>query len=245
MERAKFVERLQKVMSKAGVASRRESEKFIQEGRVKVNGKVVTEPGVKVEEGKDKILVDDKPIFLEEKVYFLLNKPRGVITSAKDERGRRTVVDLLADEGLRVYPVGRLDYNTEGVLLLTNDGELTNKLIHPKYKIKKKYQAKVKGIPVEEELDRLRVGVKLADGMTAPALVRLMEIDRTSGTAVLDITIHEGRNRQVRRMCEAIGYPVQSLKRTSFAMLTLTGLKRGGYRRLTEAEIMQLKGLNE
>ena len=238
------MERLQKVMSNAGVASRRESEKLIQEGRVKVNGKVVTELGLKVEQGKDKILVDGKPIYIEEKVYFLLNKPRGVITSAKDEKGRKTVIDLLAAEGKRVYPVGRLDYNTEGVLLLTNDGELTNKLIHPKYKIDKTYQAKVSGIPVEERLDLLRAGICLEDGPTAPALVRLIAVDKEANTATVDITIHEGRNRQVRRMFEKIGYPVQSLKRTKFAMLTLTGLKRGAYRPLTESEIYQLNQLN-
>lgn len=237
------MERLQKFMSRAGIASRRESEKFIQEGRVTVNGKVVTELGLKIDGGKDKILVDGKQIRAEEKVYFLLNKPRGVITSAKDERGRKTVVDLLAGENMRLYPVGRLDYNTEGALLLTNDGALTNQLIHPKYKINKTYQAKVKGIPAEEELDRLRAGVKLEDGPAAPAFVRLKEADRDGNTALLEITIHEGRNRQVRRMCEAIGYPVKSLKRISFASLTLAGLKRGCYRSLTEAEVEQLRNL--
>lgn len=230
-------------MSKAGVASRRESEKLIADGRVKVNGKVVTELGTKVEEGKDRILVDGKPVETERKVYFLLNKPRGIIASVKDEKGRRTVVDLLEGVKERVYPVGRLDYATEGLLLLTNDGALTNQLIHPKYKINKTYQAKVQGIPTEEKLDLLRAGVRLEDGMTAPALVRLLEVDASSNAAMLEITIHEGRNHQVRRMCEHIGHPVNALKRTKFAMLTITGVGRGRHRALTEEEISALRAM--
>lgn len=236
-------ERLQKVMSMAGVASRRESERLIAEGKVKVNGKVVTELGTKVKKGIDRIVVNGKSLSMQSKVYFLLYKPRGVISSVKDEKGRKTVLDLLPDVSERVYPVGRLDYNTEGVLLLTNDGEMTNSLIHPKFNIDKTYEVKVKGIPSETTLDRLRVGVLLEDGMTAPALVRLCQVDEVKNMAVFIITIHEGRNRQVRRMCDCIGYPVVSLKRIQFAMLTLAGLKRGHYRKLTDAEIEALQAL--
>ena len=172
------MERLQKVISKAGIASRREAEKMITEGRVSVNGKVVTELGTKIDATRDKVFVDNKKIVLEEKVYLILNKPKGIVTTLKDEKGRMTVIDLIKDVPQRVYPVGRLDYNTEGLLLLTNDGELTNKLIHPSFKIYKTYIAKLKGIPQEEKLDILRVGVKLEDGVTAPARVNTLEIDK-------------------------------------------------------------------
>lgn len=235
------MERLQKVMSQAGVASRREAEKLILAGRVSVNGKIIMELGTKVDIKKDKVLVDGKPIALEEPIYILLNKPKGVVTTAKDERGRKTVVDLLTEVDQRVYPVGRLDYNTEGVLLLTNDGELTNQLIHPKYKIYKTYIAKVFGIPTEEKLDLLRVGIRLEDGITAPARIRLLNGDALTNTAEIEVIIHEGKNRQIRRMCEAIKHPVKSLKRVEFANLDLKGLRRGQYRTLSQQEIDRLK----
>lgn len=238
------MERLQKVMSQAGIASRRESEKMILDGKVKVNGQVITELGKKVDCLKDKIVVNGKLITTQNKIYILMNKPKGIITSVKDDRGRRTVIDLLDGIEQRVYPVGRLDYNTEGALLLTNDGELTNTLIHPKYKIYKTYLAKVIGIPTEEKLDLLRAGVELSDGITAPAYVRLLQRDEMENITKIEITIHEGRNRQVRRMFEKIGYPVKNLKRTEFATLNLSGLKRGQYRMLSESEILELKELN-
>lgn len=235
------MERLQKVISRAGLASRREAEKLIAAGKVSVNGETVTELGTKVD-ARDRIAVEGKPIKAQSFKYFLLYKPKGVITSAKDERGRKTVLDLLEGVEERVYPVGRLDYNTEGALLLTNDGDLTNRLIHPSYEIRKTYIAKVRGIPSEETLDKLRAGVVLDDGPTAPALVDVTDIDREKGTLSFEITIHEGRNRQIRRMCDAIGYPVRSLRRVRFANLTLEGLRRGQYRALTSREIEALKG---
>lgn len=235
------MERLQKIISKAGIASRREAEKMITEGRVSVNGKVVTELGTKIDENRDKVFVDNKKIVLEDKVYLILNKPKGIVTTLKDEKGRMTVIDLIKDVPQRVYPVGRLDYNTEGLLILTNDGELTNKLIHPSFKIYKTYIAKLKGIPQEEKLDILRVGVKLEDGVTAPARVNVLEIDKLTNSAKIEIVIHEGKNRQVRRMFEAIGYPVKSLKRIKFASLTIDGLPRGRYRYLSETEVENLK----
>lgn len=235
------MERLQKVISQAGVASRREAEKLIKEGRVVVNGKVVIELGTKVDINKDKVSVDGKLIGSQENIYIIMNKPKGVITSVKDDRGRKTVIDLLEGISQRVYPVGRLDYNTEGLVLLTNDGELTNSLIHPKYKVYKTYIAKVQGIPSEDKLDILRIGVKLEDGVTAPAKVNVLDIDPSHNITTFEITIHEGKNRQIRRMCDAIGYPVKNLKRIKFASLTLVGLRRGQYRLLSIDEVESLK----
>lgn len=235
------MERLQKIISKAGLASRREAEKMIVEGRVSVNGKVVTELGTKIDIKKDKVFVDNKKIAIENMVYLILHKPKGIVTTLKDEKGRMTVIDLIKDVPERVYPVGRLDYNTEGLLILTNDGELTNKLIHPSFKIYKTYIAKVKGIPAEEKLDILRVGVRLEDGITAPAKVNIIEIDKSTDSAKIEIVIHEGKNRQVRRMFEAIDCPVRSLKRIKFASLNLDGLARGKYRYLSENEIEALQ----
>ena len=235
------MERLQKVMSQAGIASRREAEKMILAGRVKVNGTLVKELGTRVNSARDKIVVDGKLIAAQEHIYVVLNKPKGVVSTAKDERERKTVIDLLTEIKQRVYPVGRLDYNTEGVLLLTNDGELTNMLIHPKYKIYKTYIAKVAGIPTEEKLDLLRVGIRLEDGVTAPARINLLDIDPVRNTATIEFIIHEGKNRQVRRMCEAIKHPVNSLKRVKFATLDLEGLRRGQYRILEEDEVEALK----
>ncbi len=238
-------ERLQKLISRAGVASRREAEKLILTGKVQVNGRLVTTLGAKAVWGKDTIVVDGKKLGEQEKVYILLHKPKGVLTSAKDDRGRKTVVDLLTDVPQRVYPVGRLDYQTEGALLLTNDGELTNQLIHPRFKVYKTYVAKVKGVPDEAELDKLRVGIKLEDGVTQPAAVRLLEGSLLDDTSRIEVTIYEGRNRQVRRMFEALGYPVKNLKRTKFATLALDGLRRGEYRDLDGDEIWRLKHLEE
>jgi 23S rRNA pseudouridine2605 synthase len=235
------LERLQKVISQAGIASRREAETLIKEGRVVVNGKVISELGTKVDINKDKVRVDGKLIASQENIYILMNKPKGVITSVKDDRGRKTVIDLLEGVSQRVYPVGRLDYNTEGLVLLTNDGELTNSLIHPKYKVYKTYIAKVQGIPSEDKLDLLRIGIKLEDGVTAPAKVNILDIDPSNNITTFEITIHEGKNRQIRRMCDAIGYPVKNLKRIKFATLTLEGLRRGQYRLLSVDEVENLK----
>ena len=233
-----MAERLQKIIAKAGIASRRAAEGLILAGRVTVDGQVVTELGGKYESSQ-RICVDGRPLDLaEEKVYFLLNKPKGYLSTAKDERGRRTVLDLLPEVKERVYPLGRLDNNTEGLLLISNDGNLMNGLLHPRYKVNKTYIARVTPIPTEKALDKLRQGIKLEDGLTAPAAVKLM--DTAEDEAKVEITIHEGRNRQVRRMFAAIGSDVRALKRVKFASLTLAGVKRGKYRPLTAEEITEL-----
>lgn len=236
-------ERLQKVISQAGIASRRESEELIKAGRVKVNGVVVTELGTKVEPTRDKVAVDNKLIRTEKPVYILLNKPRGIVTTLHDPEGRKTVASLLPDISERIYPVGRLDYNTEGLLLMTNDGELTHALTHPSHEIDKTYRAKVLGRPPEEKLDRLRAGIKLEDGLTAPAKVNTVEYDREKDLTTVEVVISEGRNRQVRRMFEAIGHPVRQLKRVKFAFLTLMGVRRGAYRHLEADEVETLKNI--
>lgn len=240
-----MLERLQKVMSQAGIASRRESEKIIKEGRVTVNGKVVTELGTKVMPGNDRIMVDGKRIQGEKLVYIMLNKPKAVLTTLTDPQDRKTVASFVTDIEQRIYPVGRLDYNTEGLLLLTNDGALTHSLIHPSKKINKTYIAKVSGQPLQEKIDKLRVGIELEDGMTAPAIIDFVEYDREKDLTSLRVTIHEGRNRQIRRMFAAIGSDVKQLKRIKFAFLTLEGLKRGSYRHLLPSEVEELHRLNQ
>ena len=235
-------ERLQKILSRAGVASRRAAEVLIAEGHVTVDGKVVKELGTKVDASSADIRVDGRKINLNvEKIYIILNKPRRVLSSVSDDRGRQTVVDLIDDVSEKIFPIGRLDYNTEGVLLLTNDGELANALMHPSSEIDKKYVAVIKGRVDEERLDRLRVGIKLDDGMTAPALINVTALDDDSST--VEITIHEGRNRQVRRMFSAIGYNIKRLRRVSFAGLTVEGLKLGEHRRLNRHELDKLQRL--
>lgn len=239
-----MTERLQKVLSQAGVASRRQAEQYILEGRVSVNGKVIKELGTKVTPSRDHIRVDGKIIGAEKPVYILLYKPKGVVSTMSDPEGRKTVKSLVEDIPERIYPVGRLDYNTEGLLLMTNDGELAYVLTHPSHEIEKTYLARVLGLPAEEKLDRLRIGIRLEDGVTAPAKLILLEHDREKNITQVEITIHEGKNRQVRRMFEAIGHPVNQLKRVSFAFLTLQGVRRGRYRHLTTAEVQQLKSLS-
>ena len=232
-------ERLQKILAAAGIASRREAEKIILAGRVKVNGKLIKELGAKFGP-KAFITVDGNPIKNEKKVYYIFYKPRGVVTTMEDPRGRRTVADFLSNLTERVFPVGRLDYNTEGLLLLTNDGELAQNLTHPKNEINKSYRVAVVGIVPQEKLDLLRLGVRLEDGLTAPAIVDLVEYDHEKNLSVFNITIHEGKNRQIRRMCDYIGYPVRQLKRYKIANLTLTSLKKGQYRQLFEEELTAL-----
>lgn len=233
-------ERLQKVLAQAGIASRREAEKIILENKVKVNGKIVNQLGTKVDPLVDKIYIDGKKVQKQKQVYYLFYKPRGVITTLSDPQGRKAIIDYVKDLSEKVFPVGRLDYNTEGLLILTNDGELSQLLTHPKNKVKKTYRASVVGIAEESLLDKLRIGIKLEDGMTAPALVNLVEYVHEKNLTVFDITIHEGRNRQVRRMCDAIGHPVRYLKRTKFANMTLNGLKRGMMRELMPDEVKKL-----
>jgi 23S rRNA pseudouridine2605 synthase len=235
------MERLQKVLAHAGVASRRNCEELIKQGRVRVNGIVVRELGTKVNPQEDQIELDGRPIRREQLVYLLLNKPAGVITSLHDPQGRRVVTDLIAGIKERVYPVGRLDYDTSGLLLLTNDGELANRLAHPSFEIDKVYRAWVKGIPSQAKIKQLARGVMLEDGMTAPGEAKLLEADEQNSRSLIELTIHEGRNRQVRRMCEAIGHPVLSLERVRLGFLTLKGVKRGAYRHLTPQEVERLQ----
>lgn len=238
------MERLQKVMAEAGVASRRASEKLIVAGRVTVNGETVKTLGTKVST-KDRVEVDGVPLHREKHVYYLLNKPRGVISSAHDEKGRRTVVDILKDDEVeeRVYPVGRLDYDTTGILLLTNDGTLANKLMHPKFEVAKTYIAKVKGLVSNNELKQLRLGVKIDGRRTKPAKTRLKETDRVKKTSIVQLTIHEGHYHQVKRMFEAVGHPVLKLHRESYGFLNLQGVQPGDYRELRPEEVKKLKEL--
>lgn len=236
------MERLQKVIAQAGITSRRKAEQLIVEGKVKVNGNIVRELGVKVTPNKDDIEVEGVPIDREEPVYFLLYKPTGVISSVQDEKGRKVVTDFL-DIPQRVFPVGRLDYDTSGLILLTNDGELAYTLMHPKFKIEKVYVAKVSGIPLRENLKKLQYGIQLEDGKTAPAKVKVLSANSKKGTAIVQISIHEGRNRQVRRMFEAIGHPVMKLKRESYSFLNLHGMNPGDVRPLKPVEVKSLREL--
>ncbi|MBO8159528.1 pseudouridine synthase [Thermosyntropha sp.] len=239
--------RLAKYLAEAGIASRRKAEEMIALGRVKVNGQLIQKQGVKINPEEDVVEVDDKIVRKtgSDKIYILLNKPAGYISSVHDPQGRPTVVDLIKNINTRIYPVGRLDFDTEGLLLLTNDGEFTNLMIHPRYKITKKYEAWVKGNITEEALNILRRGVILEDGITAPAGVKIVK--RKKDKTLLEIKIHEGRKRQIKRMCAAVGYPVIKLKRTAFAFLNLEGLDTGEYRYLTLDEVKKLKqiALNE
>jgi 23S rRNA pseudouridine2605 synthase len=235
------MERLQKVLAQAGIASRRKCEEYITAGRVIVNDEPVTELGFKVDPDKDVIKVDGKPIKQEKKVYILFNKPKGVITSVQDPEGRRVVTDYLEDVKERVYPVGRLDYDTEGLLLLTNDGEFANLLTHPKHEMPKTYHATVSGVPHDTLLDKLRQGVQLEDGMTAPAQVEYQDVNPDRKESIIAITIHEGRNRQVRRMFESIGFPVKRLRRVSYGPITLMGVPRGKFIRLRPDQVNDLK----
>lgn len=238
------LERLQKVMAACGVASRRKCEEIILEKRVKVNGVIVDELGYKVSK-KDIILVDDKPINKQELVYFVLYKPTGYVTTVSDDKNRRIVMDLIAkeDKEKRIFPVGRLDYDTSGVLILTNDGELTNKLTKSANEIKKTYQVRVDGIITQGAVTRLIKGVEIDGVTTKRAQIEVLSLDRQSNSSLLEITITEGRNREVRKMCEAVGFEVKKLKRISFGGITLDGLSVGEYRHLKPHEIKVLYSL--
>ena len=228
--------RLAKYLAHAGVASRRSAEALIAAGRVSVAGQTVTDPARDVQPDSA-VALDGRALDgPEPRVIFAVNKPVGVVSTASDTHGRRTVVDLVPARGLRLYPVGRLDADSGGLILLTNDGELANRLTHPRYQVPKTYRVKVGGGPVgERELRALREGVQLEDGPTGPARVRSL------GQGELELTISEGRNRQVRRMCEAIGHPVRELTRVEFGGLRLGNLHLGGHRRLSAAEIARLR----
>ena len=232
------MERLQKIIAQSGFCSRRAAEKLIIDGKVSVDGKIIRELGAKADINQ-KIIVDGKILTSNaKKIYLLLNKPRGYVSTAHDDRNRKTIIDLLGENfSERVYPVGRLDFNSEGLILLTNDGELTNLLIHPRFEVKKTYLAKIFGDLTEKKLDLLRAGIELDDGLTAPAEIYMIEKN------LVEITIHEGRNRQVRRMFAAIGCEVRRLRRIKFANLTLDGVKVGNFRELTPDEVEKLKKL--
>ncbi|NPV52316.1 MAG: rRNA pseudouridine synthase [Firmicutes bacterium] len=235
------MERLQKALAKAGVASRRRAEELILEGRVRVNGEVVTALGTRVEPGVDEIRVDGRVIACHvPRVYLALNKPRGYVTTTRDPQGRPTVLDLIPDVRMRVFPVGRLDSDTEGLLILTNDGDFAYALTHPKHEVPRTYIAWVSGLPAEASLEALRNGVILEDGPTAPADVRVLGRHRRG--VVLQLRIHEGRKRQVRRMCKAVGHPVLALRRVAIGPLRLDdlGIDVGGYRFLTPDEVRPL-----
>jgi 23S rRNA pseudouridine2605 synthase len=233
--------RLQKYMADAGVASRRKSEELIAKGHVKVNGKLITEMGVKVD-NHDRIEVDGVPMEEEKKRYILMYKPRGVISAVSDDKDRKVVTDLLEDDVReRVYPIGRLDYDTSGLLLLTNDGDFANHLMHPRYHVDKTYIAKVEGVLTTEEIRKLENGIKLKGYTTAKAKVRVMSKDKKKNSSIVRMVIHEGHNHQVKNMFDAVGHKVEKLSRESYDFLTLDGLVSGQYRDLTRLEIATLK----
>ncbi|MCX7746618.1 MAG: rRNA pseudouridine synthase [Clostridia bacterium] len=234
--------RLQKYLAECGVASRRKSEELIKSGQVAINGKVVTELGTKVSE-KDEVTVEGRLVSqTEQKVYVLLNKPTGYVTTVKDQFGRASVVDLIKEIRERVYPVGRLDYDTSGLLILTNDGELTYHLTHPKHEIEKVYNAFIEGVPTEEEIKRFQEGLKIEDYITSPAKFRI--IKKENRNTWVEIVIHEGKNRQVRKMCEAIGHKVIALKRIAIGSIILGNLEEGKWRYMRNEELDALKNFS-
>jgi pseudouridine synthase len=239
-------ERLQKLLSAAGIASRRAAEALIVQGRVTVNGRTVTELGTKADPAHDEIRIDGRRVKTAPVLrYILLNKPRGYITTRSDPQRRPTVMDLLNARGGRapVYPVGRLDYDSEGLLLLTNDGDLAARLTHPRHEVEREYEVQVRGVPGRHELERLARGVTIDGRRTAPATARLKKaFDTVAGSqAILQLAIHEGRNRQVRKMCDAIGHPVVRLRRVRIGPIADARLKPGQFRELTRAEVAALK----
>ncbi len=238
-------ERLQKFLANQGICSRRKAEERILEGKVKVNGQVVTELGTKIDPEKDEILYEDRPVANQmEKVYILLNKPIGYVTTVKDQFNRPTVMELLKIHGkpikTAVVPVGRLDMYTSGLLILSNDGDFIYKITHPKHEITKTYQVTVRGSVTKEEIEKLKQGVDIGEYITKPAEVRIMKIEEEKGISRLEITIHEGKNRQVRRMCEAVGRKVVALHRSKIGDMNVKDLKLGQWRYLSKREIEKL-----
>ncbi|MCX7695526.1 MAG: rRNA pseudouridine synthase [Caloramator sp.] len=233
-------ERIQKYIARCGITSRRKAEELVLQGKVKVNGKIINDI-ITIDTESDVVEVDGKVIKPEEnKVYIILNKPTGYITTAKDQFGRKTVLDLI-DVKERIFPVGRLDYDTSGLLILTNDGQVANKLMHPSKEIDKVYIAEVEGVPTKEEMERFKRGLKIDDYITAPAKIRLLK--QMGKTSVVEIIIHEGRNRQVRKMCSAIGHKVLKLERIKVGKIELGNLKVGEWRHLNDIEVDYLKSL--
>ena len=234
--------RINKYIASCGIASRRKAEEIILAKRVKVNGKTVEELSFNIDEDNDIVEIDGQRIGLnEESVYIVLNKPEGYITTVKDQFDRPSVLDLVSDIKERVYPIGRLDYETSGLLILTNDGDLTYKLTHPKHEVDKTYMAIVKGIPTKEELKNFEEGLYIEDYKTAPAKIKVVKKDEEKNYAICQIKIHEGRNRQVRKMCRAINHPVMRLRRVAMGKITLKDTEVGKYRHLTKEEVEYLK----
>ncbi len=237
------MERLQKVIAEAGIASRRKAEELIVSGKVKVNNKVVTKLGTKVNPS-DQIEVDNKIIEKENKEYYLLNKPRGVITSTSDDKNRKTVTELI-ETNCRIYPVGRLDYDTTGALLLTNDGDFANIVMHPSNNMEKVYLAKLEGVIKGEQINKLKNGVTLDGKVIKASRVKLKKVDNNTNKSLVEITIHEGLNHQVKRMFESVGFRVDKLTRKKIGFFDVTDLKSGEYRRLTPKEIQKVYSYKE
>lgn len=234
------LQRLQKVIAEAGIASRRKAEKMIEEGRVTVDGETITKLGTKVDTFSN-ITVDGEPIERESLHTYLFYKPRGVVSTANDDKGRKTVVDYFSDLPYRLYPIGRLDYDTSGLLLMTNDGELANLMMHPRNKVAKVYVAKIEGQLTPEEIHRLSHGIRIDRHRSAPAKVKIIRSDKKKNTQIVQLTIHEGHYHQVKRMFKAVGHQVKKLSRDRYSFLTLGNLVSGKYRELSRSEVDRLK----
>ena len=237
------MERLQKIIASSGVTSRRKAEELIKEGKVKVNGKIVTTLGTKVN-NTDEIFVNDKLINIKDKEYYLLNKPRGVVTTTSDDKNRKIVTDLI-NTSARIYPIGRLDYDTTGALLLTNDGDFANIVMHPKSRVDKVYLAKLEGIIKGEQINTLKNGIKLDNVLVKPSRVKLKKVNPEKNTCIVEITIHEGKNHQVKRMFEAVGYHVEKLHRERVGIFDVKDLKSGDYRKLSPKEVAIIYSLKK
>ena len=238
------MERLQKYLARCGVASRRKAEEMIAEGHVSVNGEIITEMGYKVS-NDDIILVDGKTVEVKEHVYYVLNKPRGIISTSSDEKGRKSVISILPEEirEYRVFPVGRLDYDTKGVLLLTNDGDFMNMLVGPKSNIEKEYLARVDGLFPKELIGKVVKGFRVDDYVTRPAKIYIEEYDKKNNSSLVRLVISEGKNHQVKKMLSTLGYPVKRLTRIRFGSVVIDGLREGQFRELTPHELKTLYGM--
>lgn len=239
-------DRLQKILSRHGIASRREAEQIILAGRVAVNGIKVTELGIKADPDSDRIEVDGKLLqtTAPEFVYLLLNKPTGIVCTCDDPQGRRTVINILPTEYRHIYPVGRLDYNSSGALILTNDGDFANYLMHPRHHVSKTYEVWIRGVPVPQTINQWQTGVILEGKITQPATVNILKVDRNNQRTQLQIILSEGRNRQIRKVAELLGHPVLSLHRIAIASVSLAHLKVGAYRLLNDDEIKTLGSIS-
>lgn len=231
-------ERLQKILAKAGIASRRTAEQMIRAGRIRINGQVVMTMGCKADPSRDQITFDGNLLAFEQKIYLLLNKPSGYVTTLSDPQGRPVVTDLITDIGTRLFPVGRLDLETEGALLMTNDGDLANRILHPSFEVTKTYEALVTGLPTKETLARLKSGIEIDGALTRPATLRVLQ--RHTRQTLVEIVIHEGKKRQVRKMFQAVGHRVLHLRRTAYGRLLLGGLPPGEYRILNQGDLKKI-----